>query len=60
MNEIKIYLGDGAYAAQGRFAGEIVLTTEDGYRATNTIYLDAHTLKALDEFRENLKEIKDK
>ena len=44
----KTYLGDGVYA---RFDGfGVVLTTEDGINATNTIYLDAKVLNALNEY----------
>jgi len=35
----KTHLGDGAYISPGRFLGEIILTTEDGITAQNTIYL---------------------
>jgi hypothetical protein len=60
MNEIKVYLGDGCYARQGRFAGEIILTTEDGISVQNEIFMEPEVLKALNEFSENLKQIKDK
>ena len=45
MTTDKQYLGDGVYAALGE--RQIVLTTEDGISATNTIYLDPDTLAAL-------------
>ncbi|HUE84496.1 MAG TPA: hypothetical protein VMO26_00310 [Vicinamibacterales bacterium] len=46
----KLYLGDGAYAA---FDGwHVVVTTEDGYEATNTIYLDRSVYEALVDFAE--------
>lgn len=45
----KVYLGDGVYAA---FDGcHIVLTTENGVRVTNTIYLEPSVLFALDRYR---------
>jgi len=44
--ENKTYLGDGVYA-QIDDAGQVVLTTEDGLRATNTIYLEPAVLDAL-------------
>lgn len=42
----KTYLGDGVYAVVGDY-GDVVLTTEDGIRATNTIVLEAEVLYAL-------------
>lgn len=41
----KIYLGDAVYAKVSE--GVLVLTTEDGIRATNTIILEPETLAAL-------------
>ena len=43
----KFYLGDGVYidVDQERYA--LVLTTENGIRATNTIYLEPETYAAL-------------
>lgn len=38
MNE-KQYLGDGVYVEINKF-DQIILTTENGYEATNTIYLE--------------------
>ena len=41
----KVYLGDAVYAElDGR---NIVLTTEDGIKTTNTIYLDPTVIKSL-------------
>lgn len=37
-NEKKRYIGDGVYVEDQGF--HIVLTTEDGIKATNTIYLE--------------------
>jgi len=42
----KEYLGDGAYAEVDE-DGRLVLTTENGLRATNTIYFEPDTLAAL-------------
>lgn len=35
----KVYVGDAVYAAIDEY-GDIILTTEDGYRATNRIVLE--------------------
>lgn len=35
----KSYLGDGAYVRLGAYAGEVILTTEDGISAQNTVVL---------------------
>ena len=40
----KAYLGDGVYCDHNEF--EIILTTSDGIRDTNTIYLDESVLRA--------------
>ena len=42
----KVYLGDSVYAETDRF-GALVLTTEDGIKATNTIVLEPVVLRAL-------------
>lgn len=39
----KIYLGDAVYAAWDKL-GRVVLTTEDGIRATNTIVFEPEVL----------------
>lgn len=49
----KTYLGDGVYAYCDDY--HIVLTTENGVMASNTIYLDPHVLKALHDYIEKLK-----
>lgn len=54
----KSYLGDGAYVDDGSFAGEIVLTTEDGIRATNRIVLGPRELDALITWLKTLEIIK--
>jgi len=44
----KIYLGDSVYA---HFDGyQIKLTTENGYGASNTIYLDPSVVRSLSEY----------
>lgn len=49
----KEYLGDRVYV---EFAGEqIILTTEDGERILNTIYLELKVYAALTKFVEGLK-----
>lgn len=42
----KVYLGDGVYAVIDH-GDTIVLTTENGIRATNTIFLEPEVLRAL-------------
>lgn len=42
MADDKVYLGDGAYAAHD--GDYVVLTTENGYCVTNTIYLEPEAL----------------
>ena len=51
-NESKIYLGDGAYACWD--GSRLVLTTSDGIRDTNTIYLDMEVLDVLIQWLYNL------
>lgn len=51
----KIYLGDGAYAA---FDGNsIIVTAEDGIRATDTVILDTEALLALIAFAKHVRVI---
>jgi len=50
---MKIYLGDSVYDELDDFGG-IVLTTENGYRASNTTYLEPEVLQALDLFRKRI------
>lgn len=45
----KEYLGDGVYVEINE-NGQIVLTTEDGIRATNTIYLEPEVYGRLVEY----------
>ncbi len=55
-NKRKVYVGDAVYAELNEF-GQIVLTTEDGIAATNTIYLEPEVWTQLIEvvkmWREN-------
>ncbi len=45
MSGRKTYLGDGAYADFDGYS--VILTTEDGIRATNTIVLEPEIMRAL-------------
>lgn len=48
----KVYLGDSVYAEfDTQFAGDITLTTENGYGPSNTIYLEPVVYAALQKFR---------
>jgi len=49
MEKHKAYLGDGVYAAVDAYRG-LVLTTEDGIEATNTIVLEPEVLEALERY----------
>jgi hypothetical protein len=42
------YLGDGVYVDFELDAQRVVLTTENGYAVTNTIYLETEVINALD------------
>lgn len=46
----KRYLGDGVYVAPWAKCGGIILTTEDGIRTTNTIYLEDRVVQMLTEY----------
>jgi hypothetical protein len=50
----KEYIGDAVYARFYSY-GALVLTTEDGIRATNTIVLEPEVLEALLGYLERLK-----
>ena len=48
QNAMKEYLGDGVYARDdGYVNGLIILTTEDGVRVTNIIYLEPQVIANL-------------
>jgi hypothetical protein len=51
---MKTYLGDSVYAEFDGFG--IVLTTENGMGASNTILLEPDVLRALNEFVERIKQ----
>jgi hypothetical protein len=53
MSSDKQHLGDGVYADFDGY--QIVLTTEDGVRTTNTIYLENAVFSALLRYVERLK-----
>ncbi len=48
----KQYLGDGVYVDIEH--DQLVLTTDSGFRVTNTIYLDAHVQIALVQYIERM------
>jgi hypothetical protein len=52
----KEYIGDGVYVDFDGF--QLRLTTEDGYNATNTIYLEPNVYEHLVAYVERLKEKK--
>lgn len=52
-NNNKIYLGDSVYASFDGY--HIILTTENGYKPSNTIALEPEVLDALYLYVENLK-----
>jgi len=54
MPERKRYIGDGVYMAYDEFG--FILTTEDGEKATNTIYLEPAVLAQLIRFVNEWKE----
>lgn len=49
MKQTKQYLGDGVYVEPDNCGG-IVLTTSNGVRSTNTIYLDDMTMSYLIQY----------
>ena len=53
----KAYIGDGVYV--DRDDRGLVLTTEDGVRVTNTIYLEAEVWAALIEYVQALRQAKE-
>jgi len=52
---MKEYIGDGVYAELSPY-GDIVLTTENGFEATNTIVMEHQVLRAFDEFRKRVEQ----
>ena len=53
----KEYLGDGVYIDRTEY-GEVVLTTEDGTRATNTIIMDGSVLANFEEYLRSIRKDK--
>jgi hypothetical protein len=53
MTTSKRYLGDAAYVDVEERG--IILTTEDGYTATNTIVLETEVIAALEEYLKDLR-----
>lgn len=51
----KQYIGDSVYADFDGY--HIVLTTENGYGASNTIYLEPQVLAALDDYKSWLRKL---
>jgi hypothetical protein len=50
---MKVYLGDSVYAEfDTQIAGDVLLTTENGYGPTNTIYLENGLLGLLNKMYE--------
>lgn len=43
----KVYLGDGAYAQWDDTTQQLVLTAEDGLRATDTVFLEPEVIGSL-------------
>ena len=52
---MKQYIGDGVYVDYDGFS--LVLTTEDGIRTTNTIYLEGNVWHSLVEYVARLKDV---
>ena len=53
----KAYLGDGAYVQQGRYRGEVILTTENGISVQNRVVLGPEEIRALGRWLEIVEEI---
>lgn len=56
-NRCKEYLGDGVYAAWTGY--DVVLTTEDGIKASNTIILEPQVVRALENFLSRLRQLEE-
>jgi hypothetical protein len=52
MSDKKVYLGDAVYARHDGYS--LILTTEDGIRATNEIYLEPQVVHELLAYLQNL------
>lgn len=53
----KVYLGDGVYIMYDGFS--LILTTEDGIRTTNRIFMEPEVYQALLNYVETLKKVSD-
>lgn len=53
MKEEKIYLGDGVYLTNN--GCHLILTTEDGINTHNTIYLEPHMIKLMEDYLNKIK-----
>lgn len=51
-----IHLGDGAYASEGRYRGELIITANhhDPNQATDRVFLDPRAIESLVEYIERL------
>ena len=52
-----IYLGDGAYAEQGHWGGEVCVFTSNGINRTNNVYLDMEMIDKLHAWAHGASEI---
>jgi hypothetical protein len=48
----KEYIGDGVYADWNGY--QIVVTTEDGVRTTNTIFMEADVFRSLVDYKNRM------
>jgi hypothetical protein len=51
-----IHLGDGAYASEGRYRGELIITANhhDPDQATDRVYLNSQAIKSLAGYIERI------
>ena len=54
MERRKVYLGDGAYAEEGSYRGQIVVTTENGISVQNRVVLGPEGMASLRDFDDAL------
>jgi len=50
MEENKCYLGDGVYAKEGRWKGQVVVYASDGLVDSNHVFLEANEIERLISF----------
>lgn len=55
MSDRKKYLGDGVFADHDGW--NVILTAEDGIRATDTIYLEPEVLAALRTYADRMRQL---